>query len=319
MAANTRTTREFARRTITVPASASNLGASFDTCGLALGLYLRVTVETTQQPDGVQIKATGEGAEQVAADESNLIAKVALSVAEHRKQTLPRIHLTVDNEIPLARGLGSSSAAIIAGISVYETLTGEELTRDEVFAYALQFESHADNLAPSFLGGLIVACLVEGTGPTRVVTVKREWPSDIKVVIAIPELELETEKMRSVLPQEVTLKDAIFNVQRAALLQAALSEGRYELIGEALRDRLHQPYRAPLAPGLAAVLELNDKTVEYRGLLGVAISGAGSSMMALATGNTDDIARLMRSRLAEHGLKSRTMVLPVDNRGRRLS
>jgi homoserine kinase len=315
------TTTTKTTRTITVPASTSNLGASFDTCGLALGLYLRVTVETTQEPDGprVQIKATGEGAEQVATDESNLIAKVALSVAAHRKQTLPPICLTVDNEIPLARGLGSSSAAIIAGISVYEAVTGEDLTTDEVFAYALQFESHVDNLAPSFLGGLIVACLVEGTAPTRVVTVKREWPADIKVVIAIPELELETERMRSVLPQEVRLKDAIFNVQRAALLQAALSEGRYELISEALCDRLHQPYRAPLAPGLAAVLELNDKTVEYRGLLGVAISGAGSSMMALATDNTADIAQTMRSRFAEHGLKSRTMVLPVDNRGRRLS
>ena len=113
------------------------------------------------------------------------------------------------------------------------------------------------------------------------------------------------------------MKDAIFNVQRAALLQAAISERRYAVIREALRDRLHQPYRAPLAPGLAAVLEMNDE--DHEGLLGVAISGAGSSMMALATGNTDAIAEVMRERLAKHGLGSRTLVLPVDNVGRRFS
>lgn len=302
-----------------MPASTSNLGASFDTCGLALGLYLRVSVDIAQQANAPQfeITATGEGADKVATNESNLIAKVALSVAADRKLRLPPIRLTVHNEIPLARGLGSSSAAIIAGISLFEAVTGEQLTTDEVFSHALRFESHADNLAPSLLGGLVVACLTERDGRSIVSTVKREWPADIKVIIAIPELELETEKMRSVLPKEISLKDAIFNVQRAALLQAAISEGRYELISEALRDRLHQPYRAPLAPGLAAVLELNDQTVEHQGLLGVAISGAGSSMMALATENTDAIAGLMRARLAVHGLKSRTMVLPVDNAGRR--
>jgi homoserine kinase len=308
-------------RTITVPASTSNLGASFDTCGLALGLYLTVSVEIADQVGAPKfnIKATGEGADKVAPDESNLIARVALSVAADRKQKLPPVRLNVSNAIPLARGLGSSSAAIIAGVSVYEALTGEEFTADEVFSYALRFESHADNLAPSLLGGLVVACLAERAAHASVATIKREWPADIKVIIAIPELELETEKMRGVLPREVSLADAIFNVQRAALLQAAVSEARYEFISEALRDRLHQPYRAPLAPGLAAVLELNDETVEHQGLLGVAISGAGSSMMALATENTNSIAELMRARLAEHGLKSRTLVLPVDNYGRRLS
>lgn len=302
-----------------MPASTSNLGASFDTCGLALGLYLRVTVETVQQSGApkVQITATGEGADKVATDESNLIARVALAVAGHRGRSLPPIRLEVENEIPLARGLGSSSAAIIAGVSVYEAATGEKLTTEEVFSYALEFESHADNLAPSLLGGLVVACLAERDGQGCVVTVKREWPAEIQVVIAIPELELETEKMRSVLPKEVKMKDAIFNVQRAALLQAAISERRYEVIGEALRDRLHQPYRAPLAPGMASVLEMNDEA--YEGLLGVAISGAGSSMMALATGNTGGIAELMRGRLGEHGLESRTLVLPVDNAGRKFS
>jgi homoserine kinase len=279
METTTPISREPGRRQITVPASTSNLGASFDTCGLALGLYLRVEIEIlteSSRSNGArfEIAATGEGADKLPSDDSNLIARVARFVAEDRRQTLPRTGLKVANEIPLARGLGSSSAAIIAGISVYEAITGEQFTADEVFSYALSFESHGDNLAPSLLGGLVVACVVERHGQTTLATIKREWPDEISVVIAIPELELETEKMRSVLPQDVKLKDVIFNLQRAALLQAAISEGRYELISEALRDRLHQPYRARLAPGLAAVLELNERTVEHEGLLGVAISGA---------------------------------------------
>lgn len=307
---------------IIVPASTSNLGASFDTCGLALGLYLRVLIEPldgTESAAGLEIVPSGEGADRVARDESNLIARVARYVAAKRGQSLRAARLRVENEIPLARGLGSSSAAIIAGISVYEALSGEQLSVQEIFSYALVFEGHGDNLAPSLLGGLIVACVVERDERTLVVTVKREWPEEIKVVIVIPELELETKKMRDVLPRDVSLKDAVFNVQRAALLQAAIAERRFDLISEALRDRLHQPYRAPLAPGLASVLDMNEKTHEHDGLLGVAISGAGSSMIALASGNCEAIADNMQHRLLKSGVRSRQIVLPVDNIGRRLA
>jgi homoserine kinase len=299
---------------IIVPASTSNLGASFDTCGLALSLYLEVTVEEAPR---FEVEARGENAGAMPRDESNLIVRVARFVAERRGKRLAGARLAVDNRIPLARGLGSSGAAIIAGISVYEALARDRLSDEEFFACALNFEGHGDNLAPSRLGGLVVACLV-GEGESRsLVTVRREWPGGVKIVLAVPDLEMDTAQMRAVLPSAVSRSDAIFNIQRAALLQAAISEGRFDLLGEALRDRLHQPYRAPLAPGIEDVLRLNDETHLHEGLLGVAISGAGSTMIAFVSGNGDAIASLMRDRLARAGARARTLEVEVDNLGRR--
>ena len=300
---------------ITIPASTSNLGASFDACGLALALYLKVTVE--ERPGGFEVLPSGEGEDQVPRDESNLILRVARSVGDLRGKKIEGARLSVRSEIPLARGLGSSSAAIIAGLSVYEALTGDRLREEELFSYALRFEDHGDNLAPSLLGGLVVACVVERAGQGRsLVTVKRAWPVEVKIVLCVPEFELDTKQMRGVLPREVTLTDAVFNVQRAALLQALISERRFDLFSEALRDRLHQPHRIPLGPGLAEVLRMNDETSDHPGLLGVAMSGAGSTMIAFVTENFSEIAGEMSKRLAASGVRSRTIEAEVDNRGR---
>lgn len=300
---------------IIVPASTSNLGASFDACGLALSLYLRVEVE--EKSGGFEVVPSGEGADRVPRDGTNLIARVARSVAELRGRKIEGARLLVRNDIPLARGLGSSSAAIIAGISAYEALSGDRLREEELFGYALRFEDHGDNLAPSFRGGMVVACVVEGAAHSRsLVTVRRAWPEEVKIVLCIPEFEMGTTQMRAVLPREVTLTDAVFNVQRAALLQALISERRFDLFNEALRDRLHQPHRVPHGPGLGEVLRLNDQTRDYPGLLGVAMSGAGSTMIAFATENFSQIAGEMSYRLATAGIRSRTLEVEVDNRGR---
>ena len=307
---------------IVIPASTSNLGASFDTCGLALSLYLRVEVEPAE--GGFRITPTGEGADKLPLDESNLIVRAAMHAAEQRKNRISGAKLRIDSQIPLSRGLGSSSAAIIAGLSIYEALSGDKLDEDDFFNYALNFEGHGDNLAPSTLGGLVVAVVREfvdyaGNERRSLLAVKRHWPEEIRIVICIPEIELETTKMRAVLPKMVTRADAIYNLQRASLLQAAISEKRFDLFNEALRDRLHQPYRAPLAPGLSEVLKLNDETHKHPGLLGTAISGAGSTMIAFATDNCEKIADTMKERLAGAGVRSRTMEVKVDNNGRMMS
>ncbi len=304
---------------IIVPASTSNLGSSFDTCGLALSLYLRIEVESRDR--GFEIIPSGEGAEKLPLDESNLIVRAALHVARQRRQKLPGALLRVDSQIPLSRGLGSSSAAIIAGISIYEALSGERLSEEDFFDYALHFEGHGDNLAPSTLGGMVVAVVKEyldysGNERRSLVAVKRHWPEEVKIVLCIPEIEMETVKMRAVLPQMITRHDAIYNLQRAALFQAAMAERRFDLINEALRDRLHQPYRAPLTPGLSEVLKLNDETDKHQGLLGVAISGAGSALIAFATENCDMIAQEMKARMTACGVRSRAVEVKVDNRGR---
>jgi homoserine kinase len=168
---------------------------------------------------------------------------------------------------------------------------------------------------------LVVAVVKEyldfsGAERRSLVALKRRWPEEVRIVLCIPEVEMETAKMRAVLPQMVTRHDAIYNLQRAALLQAALSERRFDLLSEAMRDRLHQPFRAPLAPGLSEVLKLNDETDAHPGLLGVAISGAGSALIAFATGNCGAIAETMNARMTECGVKARAMEVKVDNRGR---
>jgi homoserine kinase len=307
---------------IIVPASTSNLGASFDTCGLALSLYLRLEVEPAD--NGFEILPTGEGAEKVPRDESNLMLRAALFAAEARRQKLPGARIRVDSQIPLARGLGSSSSAIIAGLSIYEALSGDKLDQSDFFDFALNFEGHGDNLAPSTLGGLVVAVVKERTdyaGNERrsLLTVKRHWPEEVKIVICIPDFEMETAKMRAVLPQMTTRHDAIYNLQRAALLQAALAEKRFDLINEALRDRLHQPYRAPLAPGISEVLKLNDEAHKFPGLLGAAISGAGSTMIAFVTDNGEAIADEMVRRIESKGAKARALEVSVDNVGRQMN
>lgn len=310
-----------AKTEIIVPASTSNLGASFDTCGLALSLYLRVEVEP--RPQGIEITTTGD--EKIPLDESNLILRAARYVAAARNEgVLPGARLHIDSQIPLARGLGSSSAAIIAGVSVYEALTGDRVEQDDFFEYSLHFEGHGDNLAPSLLGGMVVAVVKEyvddkGSERRSLIAVKRPWPEAVKIVLCLPGYEMETAKMRAVLPQMVPRHDAIFNLQRAALLQAVLAEGRFDLLSEALRDRLHQPYRAPLAPGLSEVLRLNEETEKHPGLLGVAISGAGSASIAFATGNCGEIARTMEARMAAGGAAAQTLEVVVDNEGRRIN
>src|SRR5215210_9145473 len=199
---------------IIVPASTSNLGASFDTCGLALSLYLRLEVEPLD--NRFEIIPTGEGAEKVPLDESNLMIRAALFAAEARRRPLAGARIRVDSQIPLARGLGSSSSAIIAGLSIYEALTGDRLGEADFFDFALHFEGHGDNLAPSTLGGLVVAVVKERTdyaGNERrsLLAVKRRWPEEVKIVLCIPDFEMETAKMRAVLPKMVTRHDAIYN------------------------------------------------------------------------------------------------------------
>ena len=286
-------------------------------------LYLRVKIEETKSTSNeFEIVTSGEGgagAEALPCNEENLIARVARFVSRQRGRPLGGGRLKVDNQIPLKRGLGSSSAAIIAGISVYELLAGERLGDEEFFEYALNFEAHGDNLAPSRLGGLVVACVTSRrkNGRETLTTVRRRWPDEIRIVLVIPELALETERMRAALPSEVPLEAAVFNVQRAALFQAAISEHRFDLLHEALRDRLHQPFRAPLVPPLEEVLELNNEVDKIDGLLGVAISGAGSTMIAFVAGNSKEIGKRMQAPFEALGISSRTIEIQVDNDGRR--
>jgi homoserine kinase len=303
------------RHSFRVPASTSNLGAGFDALSLALQRYLRVTVEQPSPnplPGGegfIEIVAHGVDAASIPTTRDNLIVRVADSIARQRGRQLPPFRMTVENEIPLARGMGSSAAAIIAGVTSYELVTDDKLSEREIFQYALEFESHPDNLAAAFRGGLVTTAVA---ADGEVLIAKLSVSDGITPVVVIPAFELSTEKARAVLPQTYSRKDAVYNIQRSALTIAALTTGTWAQLREAMRDRIHQPYRAALIPGFEEILALNTP-----GLLGVALSGAGPTVLAFAKpANAEGVGRAIMNVFEKHGVKSTSNVLNIDTEGR---
>lgn len=296
-----------------VPASTSNLGAGFDCFGLALRLYLdvRATVAEEGAPACVVSSADGEGAGELPRTGDNLIFRAMRYAAEREALTLPPVRLAARNEIPLGRGLGSSAAAIVAGLALALALCGRALEEATLLRYATELEGHADNVAASLGGGFVTTCSKDDG---EVIAVRRRWPPDIKVVVVSPEVPLETERARAALPARVAHADAVYNLQRAALFGAALEAGDDELIREAMRDRLHQPHRRDLVPGLAAALD----TPRVDGLVGLALSGAGPSVVALARANFEEVGEAIARGFRGAGVAARARVLEVDEEGLRV-
>jgi len=241
----------------------------------------------------------------------NLIFRAMTFAAEKQGLVLPPICIEAENEIPLSSGLGSSAAAIIAGISLSAALCDREISNDLVLRHATELEGHSDNVAASLLGGFVVAC----TGQDEsVIAVKKYWPRDIKVIVVSPHATLETARARAALSPLVSHADAVHNVQRAALFTAALDEHRYDLLWEATRDRLHQERRQSLVPGLAEALA----TPRSPGLLGLALSGAGPSILALADDHFDELGMAIAACFHRHGLDSTVRLLDGDDLGRQI-
>jgi homoserine kinase len=289
-----------------VPASTANLGAGFDALSLALDRYLTITVEPASY---LQIEASGVDSERIPLDDSNLICRVAAIAAGTRGRTLRPFRMRIENEIPLARGMGSSASAIIAGLTCYEFLSGEKLSDDELLRLALEFEPHPDNLSAAFYGGLIAAA-VDANGKAQVARLK--CAEGVQGVVVIPSFELSTGKARAVLPSTYPRADMVFNVQRSALTIAAMTTGDWPLLREGMRDRIHQPYRAKLIPGLEEILELN-----VPGLYGVALSGAGPTVFALADpARAKAVGRKIAAIFEKHGVTAVPHSLGVDRKGR---
>jgi len=295
---------------VRVPASTSNLGAGFDCIGLALNLYLTVGARIVPGAgDTCRLRLTGEGAAEPSSNEENLIIRSMRFTAEREGLRLPPLELEVNNELPLARGLGSSATAIVAGITIASLVCDRELSAQMVLRYAVELEGHADNVAAAYLGGMVVTCVKsDGT----VLAVKRSWPSELKVVVVSPEAFLKTAETRSVLPNNVQLEDAVFNLQRVALFVAALEAGADDLLWDAMQDRLHQPHRQSLVPGLAEALA----TPPQPGLVGVALSGSGPSVIALARDRLDEIGEAIAENFRRHNVPANVRVLEVNHEGR---
>ena len=289
---------------VRVPASSANLGPGFDALALALGLYLECTLRPSDKAFSVRISGTDRAA--IPPDESNLTWRAFRRLAG--RKTPRGVALEIANEIPVGKGLGSSAAAIVAGLALANEWLGLGKSREELVQLATEIEGHPDNVAAAVWGGFVVSCQTEDK---QVLSVKLRLGAAIDIVLVVPEFQLSTAAARKALPAQYSRQDAVFNVQRVALLLAALSEGRSALFREAMRDRLHQPYRAPLIPGLEEILRLRD----VPGLLGVALSGAGPSVLAFCSGHSDKVGAAIVSCFRAKKIEARARRLPLDTNG----
>ena len=295
---------------VRVPASTANLGAGFDCLGLALELYLTARATVQIRPGSRTLARTrGVGSASLPkSPEQNLIFRAMFYAAEKEGFQLPAVRLAVKNEIPMAGGLGSSAAAAVAGVALAHATAGRSLSRENALRYAKEIEGHADNAGAAMLGGLVVTYTQTDGG---VGAMRLAWPKMIRVIAVTPAIELPTKKSRAVLPALVPRDDAVENLQRSALFVAAIEARRYDLIWDAMQDRLHQPYRQKLIPGLAEVLAIP----QMPGLLGLALSGAGPSVVALATAGFDEIGKAIAARFEHAGLAATIRFLEVAQDG----
>ena len=291
---------------IRIPATSANLGAGFDALGLALSFYNYVEME---ESDRVEISSADDIA--VPTDESNLIYVSAKDLFEVCGKKLEGLKLRQTNNIPMARGLGSSSACIVAGLVGANTLLGNPLTTDDLVDLAAQIEGHPDNTAPALLGGIVTAVFYG----RKVHWVKQEVFTKLKFAALIPDFELKTEKARACLPKEVSHKDAVYNLSRAALFSASLLTGKFENLRTAVHDKLHQPYRMELIPNCREVFDI----AYTHGAYGVFISGAGPTIMAIADENNEFFEGKMKFSLENAGLTGwQVREFHIDNEGTKL-
>jgi len=293
---------------IRIPATTANLGPGFDCLGLALKLYLNLEIEEIEK--GFVIEYQGEGAEKFSAKkkEDTLIWKSINLVLKRTRKNINKKGLKIKafNQIPITRGLGSSASAIVGGVVGAAKLYNIDLTNQEMLELALSLEGHMDNIVPALIGGLTLAYK---TGQEEIKWARIKTPIDLRIVLAIPEFALNTKEMRKVLPQKVALPKAIFNLSRSALLVNALQNSDWEVLAEAMEDKLHQPYRTPFIPGIEDMFSKIKKT----GLAGIALSGSGPSVVSLTKkGREETISKIMKDAFLNAGITCRTLVLEAD-------
>lgn len=294
---------------VRVPATTANLGSGFDCLGMALSLYLEIEMEKIAQ--GFVFEEKGDGLSALPSDKSNLIYKAA-SLVMDKAEISPAnrgIKITIKSDIPVARGLGSSAAAIIGGIVGASELYELNLSKEEMLQMAFTLEGHFDNIVPALIGGLTISYRNQ-KGQIR--WVKLDIPHNLKAVVGIPSFILSTEEMRKVLPKQVSLEDAVDNLSKSALLVNALQQSKWELIPEAMQDRLHQPFRLPFIKGAKNIFS----EVQKSGLAGVALSGSGPTIISLVKeGLEKEIVKIMEKTFSDAELKSSVKVLDPDTEG----
>ena len=302
---------------VTVPATSANLGPGFDCLGLALELRNEITATRTG-PDlpfdddktEYRIRVRGIDADKVPADRGNLVVVAVESLFERVGRRPTRVDVRISNCIPVGSGLGSSSSAIIAGLMVGNALVDGGFSRNELLRLAVNMEGHPDNVAPAMLGGLVLGVLPDAEDGPEALIVHRMEPPPLTAVVVLPDFHLPTTEARAALPPTVSRAEAIYNTSRLGLLLHALTTGDVTHLRVAMGDRLHQPHRLRLIPGAIAAY----RAAYDAGALGVALSGAGPSLLAFGS-DTGNIGGAMQEAFAAAGLSSRSWVLKPAREG----
>ncbi|MDO5310395.1 MAG: homoserine kinase [Clostridia bacterium] len=290
---------------VKIPATSANMGAGFDCLGIALGLYNYVYAEETD--GGLNIEIRDKSADYLPTDERNLVYRSMQAVFDRVGYRAQGLHIILENNIPVTRGLGSSSAGIVGGLLAANELCGAGLSADELLDMAAKIEGHPDNVAPAILGGITINASSRG----KIRHVKAEVPKDLKFAAFVPNFPLPTKKSREILPRSVALHDAAFNTGRCALLLTSIMTGHYENIRIGVEDRLHQRFRKRLIPHIDDLFRQ-----AYRsGALGVYLSGAGPTVVAIIKGGDRSFEPRMRGYLRRYMNNWRLHILNADNVG----
>jgi homoserine kinase len=295
---------------VAVPATSANLGCAFDCAALALDLHVVVEARPRADP-GCDITCEGEGADSLPRDSSNLVVRGISRLAQWTGDPVPGLSIRIQSRIPVGVGLGSSAAAIVAGLLLGIQITKTRPDDATLLGLAAELEGHPDNVSGAYLGGLVVAA--SSAGSDRVLARKAKVPAELRFVAVIPDRPLPTAESRAILPEVYGRADAVHNLQRAALLVASAFSGEFDFEPEFFADRWHQDQRAAGVPGLADCLALR-----HPDLLGVFLSGAGSAVLAVTRTEVPEIAQQLQENLKRKGVPSRVLTLTADNQGARV-
>ena len=284
---------------LAVPGSTANLGGGFDTLGLALQVYLRAHITGVTDDGGARLTVVSSTP---AVTGENAVERAFHAIAQHTGRRTPSVLAEVVSDIPMAAGLGSSAAATVAGLRIFERVTGP-VPDGLLLKIAASLEGHADNAAPALHGGLTSVVDIEGGEPQ---VLRWPWPHELRVIVATPSVGLATAKARAALSPVISRKDAIFNLQRVLLLVHALQHQEFDRLREAVRDTWHQPARAALVPQLDVVLALDDREI-----LAAFLSGAGPSIAVLARRDVSRLEQLLKSMYEQAGCPVTVRTLAV--------
>jgi homoserine kinase len=295
--------------TVTIPATSANLGPGFDCLGLALGLYNHITFTAVSQST-LTIDVTGVDVAKVPTDETNLVYQSACRIFDLLGKRPSGLHIEQENNIPVGSGLGSSATAVLGGLLAANALVDGGLSQADILTMATTLEGHPDNVAPALFGGLVL-----GLQDGETVHVEQLPIAQQQVAVILPDFELSTQDARAALPAQVSRQDAIFNASRLGLLIRALETAAYPKLTLAMQDKLHQPYRLPLIPGMAAAFA----AAYAAGAAGVALSGAGPSLIAFAPDGHAQIVERVTAVFSQNQLNCRSWILLIDTSGSQIT